>query len=67
MDYIYVGLLTIEQKDLLLNQEYAPNCYYNPIQDFNDNWIISTQEMANTINENFMWVKDLQLIIFEPK
>jgi len=64
---LYVGLLTVEQKDSLLLQWYAPDCYFNPIQDINDNWIISVEEMANCTNDEFMWVKDLPLIIYEPK
>ena len=63
----YVGLLTIEQKDELVGQEYAPDSYFNPIQDDADNLIISIEEMANCTNELFMWVKDLPLIIYEPK
>jgi len=43
------------------------DCYFNPIQDLNDNWVISVEEMANCTNELFMWVKDLPLIIYEPK
>jgi len=27
----YVGLLTVEQKDELVGQMYAPDCYFNPI------------------------------------
>ena len=64
---LYVGLLTVEQKDSLLLQEFAPDSYFNPIQDLNDNWIISVEEMANCVNPEFMWVKDLPLIIYEPK
>ena len=64
---LYVGLLTVEQKDSLILQWYAPDCYFNPIQDINDNWIISVEEMANCTNDEFMWVKDLPLIIYEPK
>jgi hypothetical protein len=64
---LYVGLLTVEQKDSLLLQWYAPDCYFNPIQDLNDNWVISVEEMANCTNEKFIWVKDLPLIIYEPK
>jgi hypothetical protein len=63
----YVGLLTVEQKDELTGQIYAPDSYFNPIQDINDNWIISVEEMANCVNELFFWVKDLPLIIYEPK
>ena len=64
---LYVGLLTLEQKNSLLLQEFAPDSFFNPIQDLNDNWIISVEEMANCVNEEFMWVKDLPLIIYEPK
>lgn len=64
---LYVGLLTIEQKDSLLVQEYAPDSYFNPIQDLNNNWIISIEEINYCVNPEFMWVKDLPLIIYEPK
>jgi len=64
---LYVGLLTVKQKDSLLIQLYAPDSYFNPIQDLNDNWIISVEEMANCVNDEFIWVKDLPLIIYEPK
>ena len=64
---LYVGLLTEQQKNDLILQWYAPDCYFNPIQDLNDNWVISVEEMANCVNEEFMWVKDLPLIIYEPK
>ena len=63
----YVGLLTELQKDKLVGQLYAPYSYYNPIQDFYDNWIISVEEMEQTITLEFMWVKDLPLILYTPK
>ena len=64
---LYVGLLTEVQKNDLLLQQYAPDCYFNPLQDINDNWIISIEEIANCVNDEFIWVKDLPLIIYEPK
>jgi hypothetical protein len=63
----YVGLLTVEQKDELVGQLYAPYSYYNPIQDLNDNWIISVEEIEQTITPEFMWVKDLPLIPYTQK
>lgn len=63
----YVGLLTEIQKDELIGQEYAPDSYFNPIQDLNDNWIISVEEMEYCVNPEFIWVKDLELIPYEPK
>jgi hypothetical protein len=62
-----VGLLNQEQKDSLVGQLYTDDSYFNPIQDANDNWIISTEEMINCTNEKFMWVKDLELIRYVPK
>ena len=63
----YVGLLTIEQKDELVGQLFAPYSYYNPIQDIDDNWIISVEEMEQTTTLEFIWVKDLPLIPYTPK
>lgn len=62
-----VGLLTESQKDSLTGQEFAADSYFNPIQDINDNWIISQEEMNGCTNENFQWVKNLTLIEFSPK
>ena len=63
----YVGLLTELQKDEIVGQLYAPDSYFNPIQDVNDNWIISVEEMEQTVTPEFLWVKDLDLIPYEPK
>ena len=64
---IYVGLLTEIQKNELQGQLYAPDSYFNPIQDVNNNWIISIEEIEQTITPQFLWVKDLDLIPYEPK
>ena len=62
-----VGLLTLEQKNEIAGQLYAPDSYFYPIQDINNDWVISTQEMDECVVEEFMWVKDLPLIDYEPK
>lgn len=64
---IQVGLLTETQKDELVGQLYAPDSYFNPIQDIDNNWVISIQEMEQTVNPEFIWVKDLPLIPYAPK
>jgi len=64
---IYVGLLTIAQKDLLVGQLFDEDSYFNPIQDDNDNWIISIQEIEQNLNPSFGWLQDLEMIIFVPK
>ena len=61
-----VGLLTIEQKDEITGQLYAPDSYFNPIQDINDNWIISQEEMNQCCDSQFLWVKDLPKIEYNP-
>tara|TARA_R110000772_G_scaffold31881_1_gene78347 strand:- start:151 stop:399 length:249 start_codon:yes stop_codon:yes gene_type:complete len=63
----YVGLLTIEQKDSIVGQIYATDSYFNPIQDINNDWIISIEEMEQCVNELYMWVKDLPMIEYIPK
>jgi hypothetical protein len=62
-----VGLLTLEQKNEIVGQLYAEDSYFNPIQDINNDWVISTEEMDECVVEEFMWVKDLTLIDYEPK
>ena len=64
---LYVGLLTELQKDELIGQLFAPYSYYNPIQDIDNNWIISVEEIEQTITLEFMWVKDLPLILYTAK
>lgn len=60
-----VGLLILAQKNSLLNKEFSEDSLFNPIQDINNNWIISVEEIE-AANENFAWVKNLPLIDFEP-
>ena len=59
-----VALLTIEQKDQLLGQTYTTDSYFNPIQDCNDNWIISIEEVDYCNNPTLSWVKTLPTIEF---
>jgi hypothetical protein len=62
-----VGLLTETQKNGLVGQLYDDDSYFNPIQDLEDNWIISTEEMDFCVNPEFQWVKTLPLIEYKPK
>ena len=64
---IQVGLLTETQKDSLVGQQYAPDSYFNPIQDDFDQWIISIEEMDFCVTPEFIWVKTLPLIEYKPK
>ena len=64
---IYVGLLSVTQKDLLVGQMFDEDSCFNPIQDNEDNWIISIEEIEQNINRKIDWLNDLELIIFVPK
>jgi len=64
---IQVGLLTEQQKNELVGQQYTTDSYFNPIQDFQDNWVISIEEITLCDNPQFLWVKDLSLIEYQPK
>jgi hypothetical protein len=64
---IQVGLLTESQKNEIVGQLYDEDSYFNPIQDIDDNWIISVEEMEYNVNPEFQWVKDLPLIEYKPK
>jgi hypothetical protein len=61
-----VGKLTIVQKNKLVNKEFAPDSFYNPIQDINNKWIVSIEEMEQSTGE-FEWVQNLPLIDYIPK
>lgn len=62
-----VYLLTEQQKDLLIGKYYFSNTFFNPIQDNNNNWIISQEEVLNAVYEDVLWVKDLPTIEYIAK
>jgi hypothetical protein len=62
-----VALLTIAQKNLIEGKEFAPNSLFNPIQDLNNNWVISLQEIELATIPPYEWLRELPLIDFEPK
>jgi hypothetical protein len=62
-----VGLLTESQKNEIVGQLYDEDSFFNPLQDIEDNWIISVEEMEFCVNPEFQWVKTLPLIDYKPK
>jgi len=64
---IYVGLLSVAQKDLLVGQLFDEDSFFNPIQDDANNWIISIEEIEQNQNPSFGWLQDLEMIVFVPK
>ena len=63
---IYMGLLTEEQKNSLIDVLYCPDSYFHPILDADSNWVISREEMEFCVNPDYLWVKDLPLIPYNP-
>lgn len=61
-----VKLLTIAQKDELVGQEFAPRCYFNPVFDGADQWIISLEECASNTKPEFDWINDLPEVDYVP-
>lgn len=57
-----VVLLTESEKDSLVGELVQPDWYFYPVQDCNGNWIISTQEVDNSIYLQHEWIKSMPLI-----
>ena len=62
-----VRQLTIEQKDILIGAEFAPNSMFNPVQDANGDWVISEEEVRHCENPNLAWIASLPEISYSPK
>jgi hypothetical protein len=56
--------LTPEQADSIRGVEFVPDNIFNPIQDANDTWIITEEEVSQC---SIDWVKELPKIEFIPK
>ena len=39
-----IAIITQQQKNILVGKTYDGTCYFNPIQDLNDNFVISEIE-----------------------
>ena len=62
-----VGIITESQKDELVGLKWTDDTYFNPIQDINDNWVISEEEVNGNENTSVSWVNSLTLSEYEPK
>ena len=59
--------LTETQANLLRGNEFAPNQYFNPVQDINGDWFIFEGEVNGHITvEDFFWVRDLEPSEYVP-
>lgn len=62
-----VVLLTQEQKQEIEGKRFAIDSYFNPIQDEDNNWIISVEEQEQCIHPDFQWIKQCPRIEYKPK
>lgn len=70
-----IAIITEIQKNILVGKQFETDSFFNPIQDLNDNWIISEIEYyyclglwyLDELNSELVFIKDLSLSIYEPK
>lgn len=62
-----VAIITEVQAKELQGKEFTTDSLFNPIQDINNKWVVSEQEISQITDSNFEWLKELPLIEFEPK
>ena len=58
-----VGIkLTTEQKNAIQGQFYNENCFFNCVQDINNDWFLflSESDKAELVNTNFNYLLNLQ-------
>jgi hypothetical protein len=62
-----VAIITKEEKDKLIGQQFMTDVYFNPIQDLNDNWVISSEEIDQSKDKEIISFKDLRLSTHQAK
>lgn len=70
-----IAIITELQKDILIGKQFETDSFFNPIQDLNNNWVISEIEYyyclglwyLDELNTNLLFIKDLSLSVYEPK
>jgi len=62
-----VAKITEEEKDKLIGRQFMTDVYFNPIQDLNGNWVISSEEIDQSEDKEIISFKDLRLNIHTAK
>ena len=70
-----IAIITELQKEILVGKTYDGVCYFNPIQDSNDNWIISEIEYyyclglwyLDELQNDLQFITTLSLSEYLPK
>ena len=62
-----VVLLTQEQYEEISGKKFAPDCFFYPRQDIDNNWFIDIGEQENCVHPDFQWIKHCPRIEYKPK
>ena len=62
-----VAIITEEEKDKLIGRQFMTDVYFNPIQDANNNWIISSEDIDQSEDKEIISFKDLRLNVHQAK
>ena len=62
-----VVLLTLEQYQEINGKKFAPDCFFYPRQDVDNNWFIDLGEQENCVHPDFQWIKQCPRIEYKPK
>ena len=70
-----IAIITTEQRDILIGKTYDGVCFFNPIKDLNDNWVISEIEYyyclglwyLDELNNDLQFITTLSLSEYLPK
>ena len=58
--------ITEEQKDLLIGQTWDNYTFFNPTLDADNQWFVSIEEVSGCNKPEFQWLKDCELIEYNP-
>ncbi len=50
----------------LVNKSFSKNCFFNPVKDYYNNWVISIEELLHIENKEFNWIWNLPQSIYNP-
>lgn len=58
---IIAAIITDNQAKELVGNWYAPDSYFAPFKDVDDQWCISVEEVEQCVNPDLKWVCELKM------
>jgi hypothetical protein len=63
----YCAVLSEKEKNLIHLQSFDfGSSFFNCIKNIDNSWVISAEEIANCVDKQYFWLKNLELILFVP-